>query len=150
MKLIFICTGNTCRSPMAEGILKDFAKEKGLDLQVISAGTHAAINVPAANFAIQAMEDIGININSHRSNQVNKELLEKSDLVLTMSKSHKKYLIHTYPFIKDKVFLLNEYAYGKNSDIEDPFGAPLSYYVKARDEIYRAVEEIVGLLTDNK
>lgn len=149
MKIIFICTGNTCRSPMAEGILRDLAEKNNLHIQVQSAGTHAAINAPAATFAIEAMKDIGIDISSHKSNQVNSELLEKADLVLTMSKSHKKQILHQYPSIKDKVFLLNEYAFTTSRDIEDPFGAPLRYYEKARDEISEAIIRIVGQLIAN-
>lgn len=135
---------------MAEGILRDLAEKNNLHIQVQSAGTHAAINAPAATFAIEAMKDIGIDISSHKSNQVNSELLEETDLVLTMSKSHKKQLLHQYPSIKDKLFLLNDYAFGRPRDIEDPFGAPLRYYEKARDEIREAIEEIVRQITSNK
>lgn len=135
---------------MAEGILRDLAEKNNLHIQVQSAGTHAAINAPAATFAIEAMKDIGIDISSHKSNQVNSELLEETDLVLTMSKSHKKQLLHQYPSIKDKIFLLNEYAFATTRDIEDPFGAPLRYYEKARDEIREAIEEIVRQITSNK
>ena len=67
-----------------------------------------------------------------------------------MSKSHKKQLLHQYPSIKDKLFLLNEYAFATTRDIEDPFGAPLRYYEKARDEIREAIEEIVRQITSNK
>lgn len=150
MRIIFICTGNTCRSPMAEGILKDFAMKADLDITVQSAGIHATSNNVAAKFAIEAMKDIGIDINNHKSDQVNSELLDKTDLVLTMSNSHKKQIISQYPIMKDKVFLLNEFAFGVNKDIEDPFGAPLRYYEKARDEIYKAIEEIVGKIVNNE
>ena len=143
MRIIFICTGNTCRSPMAEGILKDLAIKNNLDIKVQSAGVYAGKNNNAADFAIEAMKDIGINISNHKSDQVNGELLDKTDLVLTMSNSHKKQILSQYPSINGKVFLLNEFAYGEERDIEDPFGAPLRYYEKARDEIYKAVEEIV-------
>ncbi len=144
MKILFICTGNTCRSPMAEGILKDFAMKNGLSLDVSSAGTHATKGLPAAQFAVEGMKDIGIDISNHSSNQVNREMLENADLVLTMSNSHKNQLLSQYPFTKDKLFLLNEYAFGTDRQIEDPFGAPKRYYEKARDQIYEAIEEIVN------
>lgn len=147
MKVVFICTGNTCRSPMAEGILKDLAEKDKLNVNVKSVGTHASLNANASNFAIVAMKDIGIDISNHKSDQVNSELLDKTDLVLTMSNSHKKAILLQYPFMKDKVFLLNEYAYGTAIDIEDPFGAPLRYYEQARDEIYEAMLEVIKKLT---
>lgn len=150
MKVVFICTGNTCRSPMAEGILKDFVEKKDLNIEVLSAGIYATRNEEVAKFAVEAMEDIGIDISNHQSNQVNNELLEGADLVLVMSNRHKKYLLSQYPIVKDKVFLLNEYAFGTLTHIEDPFGSPLRYYEKSRDEIYKAVEEIVEKLIGNK
>lgn len=143
MKVLFICTGNTCRSPMAEGILKDLALKNNLTIEVKSAGTHAAYNSAPSPLAVEAMKDVGIDISSHKSYQVNEEILKESDLVLTMSNSHKKLLLNKYPSIKDKVFLLNEYAFETKREIEDPFGAPLRYYEKSRDEIYEAIEEIV-------
>lgn len=147
MRVIFICTGNTCRSPMAEGMLKDLAIKNNLDIKVQSAGIYATSNNNAAKFAIEAMKDIGIDISNHKSDQVNSELLDKADLVLTMSISHKKQIMSHYPSMKDKVFLLNEFAFGDNNDIEDPFGAPISYYEKARDEIYEAILEVIKKLT---
>ena len=150
MKVVFICTGNTCRSPMAEGILKDLAEKDKLNIDVKSVGIHASFGTNAASFAIEAMKDIGIDIRDHKSDQVNSELLDKADLVLTMSNSHKKAILLQYPLMKGRVFLLNEYAFGINKDIEDPFGGSLRYYEKARDEIFRAVEEIVGKIVNNE
>lgn len=147
MKVVFVCTGNTCRSPMAEGILKDLSKKANLNIGVKSVGTHATSNSNAARFAIEAMKSIDIDISNHKSDQVNRELLDKTDLVLTMSNNHKKAIILQYPFIKEKVFLLNEYAFGINKDIEDPFGGQLMYYEKARDEIYEAILEVIKKLT---
>lgn len=128
---------------MAEGVLKHLAIKNNLRIEVKSAGTHAAYNSPPSPLAVEAMKDIGIDVSSHKSEQVNEEILMESDLVLTMSNSHKKLLLNKYPSIKDKVFLLNEYALETKREIEDPFGAPLRYYEKSRDQIYEAIEEMV-------
>ena len=135
---------------MAEGILKYLAIKNNLTIEVRSAGTHAAYNLPPSPLAVEAMKDLGIDISSYKSYQVDEKILMESDLVLTMSNTHKKLLLNKYPSIKDKVFLLNEYALGTNSEIEDPFGAPLRYYERARDQIYEAIEEIMGKLNNGR
>lgn len=142
MKVLFICTGNTCRSPMAEGLLKDMAKKNNLETEVKSAGVFADDGGHVSENALSALEEMGIDISNHRSQSVNKELVEQADLILTMSKSHKESLILNYPHIKEKVFLLNEYAFDRARDIADPFGKRLSDYKIVRDEIMRALSKI--------
>lgn len=143
MKILFVCTGNTCRSPMAEGILNQLAKEKDLDIRAGSAGIFAMSGEGAAANAIEAMKKIDIDISNHQSSLVRESLVEEVDLVLTMSKGHKENLIAYLPHLKDKVYLLNQYAFDIDKDLEDPYGQSIEYYEKARDEIYRAIEEIL-------
>lgn len=144
MKVLIVCTGNTCRSPMAEGILRDLALKNDMDLEVKSAGTYAYDGDSASDNAITAMRDINIDISNHKSRLIHKELIDEADLILTMSSSHKKAIVSKFPEARDKTYLLNDYAFGEIKDIEDPFGGSLSYYEKARDEIYRALEKIVN------
>lgn len=147
MKVLIVCTGNTCRSPMAEGILKSLAKKNNLEIQVKSAGISAFDGDRVANNAIKALEKIGIDISDYKSTLVHQELLDEADLILTMGKNHKEVLISRFPEFKEKIFLLNEYSFGMDKEIQDPFGGSLKTYEKARDEIYRALEEIIKKLT---
>ncbi|MEW8972583.1 MAG: low molecular weight protein arginine phosphatase [Tissierellaceae bacterium] len=143
MNILFICTGNTCRSPMAEGILRELAKKKGLDIKVKSAGLVATEDGDISRDAISTLKDIGIDISDIRSKSVNEDLIKEADLILTMSQRHKGNLTLKYPYIREKIFLLNEYAFDMNKDVVDPFGMGRKYYEETRNEIYRAIEEIL-------
>ena len=142
LKVLFICTGNTCRSPMAEGILKKIAGEKGLDLVSSSAGIFAEEGNPPAINAVDSLGALGIDIRDHRSQRVTAEVIDRSDLILTMTSSHKEMLVSNYPDKKYKIFMLNEYAFGKARDIQDPYGGNKQVYDRARDEIIEAIEKI--------
>jgi len=148
MNILFICTGNTCRSPMAEGLLKDMARKKGMDINVSSAGTFAFDGQEVSMEAVEVMKEEGIDIKNHRARIIHRDLLESADLILTMSSNHKKQLQNKYDFLKGKVYTLKEFAYKKEEDIEDPFGRGIDAYKKAKEEIKEALKEIIdkGLL----
>ena len=142
MNILFVCTGNTCRSPMAEGILKKIASDKDLDIDSKSAGIFASYGDSANDKAIFSVKNIGIDIKDHISQKTTSELVEASDLILTMTMGHKDILIGNYPDKKYKIFSLNEYAFGKDVDIKDPYGGDRFQYDISRDEISRAIKKI--------
>ncbi|WP_082232660.1 low molecular weight protein arginine phosphatase [Halobacillus massiliensis] len=106
MNILFVCTGNTCRSPMAETLMK--AKEH--DAEIKSAGIFAGANQPIADNAIEVLQEFGLSFDN-TSTQVDSELLEWADIVLSMTESHKQTLALQYPEFEDKFFTLKEYVY---------------------------------------
>lgn len=143
MNILFVCTGNTCRSPMAEGLLKDMAGKKRIELNVTSAGIFAFDGQEVSREASYVMKEEGIDISQHRAKIIHRDLLESADLILTMSRSHKRELLGKYDFLKDKVYTLKEYAYKREEDVEDPFGRGIGAYRKAKEEIKKALEELI-------
>lgn len=148
-KILFVCTGNTCRSTMAHGLAQQLTKElAGAENLIIkSAGTHAYFGAPASMGAMQALAELGIDFSEHHATILTKELIQEADLILAMTISHKNYILDLVPEAAPKVFLLKEFALGSlglgqnNFSISDPFGQPI--------EVYRAVakelKELVAL-----
>lgn len=147
-KIMFICTGNTCRSVMAEGLLKKLLEqynEKGIE--VYSAGLHASKGEYTTDEAIKVMkEKYDVNILQHQSVNVKESNIKEMDLILCATHAQLTTLEYMYPELDHKIFTIKEYAYGpdvKDKDIKDPWGYPLEVYEKCAEEIYDALIEII-------
>lgn len=125
MKIMFICTGNTCRSPMAQAIFTDMAKDSGIAFTVCSAGIHAQNGDPASENAVTACEETGLDLKHHRAKSVMDENLNTTDLFVVMTMTHAQALMEL-GVPKDKIYILN---------VSDPFGGSLQVYRDCRDEI---------------
>lgn len=141
-RMLFVCTGNTCRSPMAEALFRKIAGDAGLDLEVRSAGVAAATGGPMSEHARRVLEDRGIQTEHFRSSAVTEEAIDRADLILTMTASHKETLVRLFPKAADKAFTLKEFVSerrddGRPSDLDvaDPFGGTLEDYRACADEL---------------
>jgi len=127
--VLFVCSGNTCRSPMAAALFEKLWRLEagGWDLQVKSAGTSALPGFQATNHGIAAMERRQIDLSEHRSTSVSEQLLWDADLILTMTKSHKDSICRIWPHVGQRVFTMMEYI-GQDGDVIDPFGGTAEHY----------------------
>ena len=127
--ILVICIGNICRSPMAEGLLKNaLADSNKDDCIVTSAGLGALVGQPPDTKACQLMLEKGIDISGYRACQINKEMIRKADLILVMELSHKTAIEMSEPSAKGKVFRLGEWG---GFDISDPYKQELSAFEKS-------------------
>lgn len=133
--LIFVCTGNTCRSPLAEALARRSAADRGLRIQASSAGTAAALGAPANDAAILVGIERGVDLSRHRSRPLLPDEIPDNAIILGMSPSHVAGIRALAP--DARVYLLDEYASrGLTSrTVADPFGGTLEDYRRAADEI---------------
>lgn len=143
VRILFVCTGNTCRSPMAEAILKSMQIP---GMEVRSAGVFAIDGSDASINTRKVLEENEIS-HSHRSSMLTPELVEWATYILTMTSGHKQTVISMYPEAGRKTFTLKEFAgASENLDINDPFGGSIEIYRKAYEEIYENIKKITGKL----
>ncbi|MEO0112156.1 MAG: low molecular weight protein arginine phosphatase [candidate division WOR-3 bacterium] len=138
--ILIICTGNTCRSPMAKGILENYLKD--YPVFIYSAGTTALKNSPPSSYAEKALKEIGIDISDHRSRQVDEKMVVQADLILCAEKNHIYYLETFYPEYKDKIFLIKGYPNKNGEDLLDPIGLDYDVYLRVRDELMIALKNV--------
>jgi protein-tyrosine-phosphatase len=145
-----VCTANQCRSPMAEVLLRDVLRRRGLDsvIQVASAGVWAEDGLPATEFAVQAALERGLDLRSHGSRRATPEVLKASSVILAMTEAHRRSLQALVPHLAPRIFLLTEMA-GEDWSIPDPVGGPLEGYRALAggmmDLLERGVPRIVEL-----
>jgi len=157
MNVLLVCTGNTCRSPIASEMLKEMADEVPLlknNIKVKSAGTFAAEDIPATEKAISVMQSRGYDIKRHKSAQFDVEKAEWADLILTMEAKHIEHIEAMVPEAEDKSHTFLGYADGVDGypgdgryDIADPYGEPYEEYVEVADIIEQGLKRIINRLS---
>ena len=139
--VLFICTGNTCRSPIAEGLFNKQAKEKEIDWRAVSCGLSASIGQPASKNAVLVLKEYGIDLSGHRSSQVNEQMLQNVDMILCATRRHMDLLAASFPSMKYKMAVLGE-------EIPDPYGGEIEIYSKTAEIIQKAIDNLIRGIND--
>lgn len=151
--VLFVCTGNSCRSVMAEGLLKKYLKELGKEtIEVDSAGVMNYSGQPPTPETIEVMNKEGIDVSSHRSKNLTRNLIEGADLILVMERMHKDMVVSMVPEASPKTYLLTEFGIdekgrgSKKYGVQDPLGMSMEGYRICLGVIKNQIERIARKL----
>ena len=144
-KIMFICTGNICRSAMADALMKKMAKDKNKEIDVYSCGIFAQDgDMPTYN-AVEAMKEYNVELKNHRATNIRNSKIEDMDIILCATVSHKNNVISMNPELTNKIYTIKEYAgFDKNDlDIPDPWGYDIETYRFCASTINKCLEKII-------
>ncbi len=146
--ILFVCTGNVCRSPMAEGIFRQAIRGRG-NYRVLSAGLGALEGQPPSSYAVQAVKELGIDISDRRSRALTPDLVQQADYIFGMTHSHIDTVMLLYPQAAEKTFLLREFDETLDlfeKDISDPIGGSYEVYLNCRDQIEQGIASLLRFI----
>ena len=138
MRILFVCTGNTCRSPMAQALFEREIGERGVDCECRSAGISAFTGSPASDNAVAVMKELGIDLSKFRSTSLKAILADEYDLYVPMTYAHAQALI-ALGVGKHKIYLFDR-------DVSDPYGGSVDVYRTTRDELIQKLKKLADFV----
>ncbi len=152
-KVIFLCTGNICRSPIGEALLKrafELESDASLaSLQIVSAGTSTVDGLPPSANSVEALRRIGVDISDYRSNFLTQKMVDEAFAIFAMGTSHIDILKHHYRNLPPRVYTVMEMVVGLGrTEVPDPYGGDIDEYLDVRDDIALATPHILTYLKD--
>jgi protein-tyrosine-phosphatase len=146
-KLLYLCSGNTCRSPLAWIFTRELMGSRQEEWTVESAGLYVHMTAPASKHARLVAEEYGLDLSMHKSRPISQHLLAEADLVLVMTENHRDTLRESTPQFTEKIFTLKEFA-GLAGDVSDPFGGGAEQYRQTARELRELVLLVAEKLSD--
>src|SRR5690349_2553646 len=146
--ILFVCTGNICRSPMAEGLFRQAVRDSH-EYKVLSAGVGAVEGQPPSPHAVRALKDLGIDISKQRSHVLTAELVQQADYIFGMTHGHVDAVNLLFPQAAEKTFLLREFDETLDvfeKDISDPIGGSYEVYLNCRDQIEQGIVSMLNFI----
>ena len=142
-QVVFVCTGNVCRSPLAEYLFRHRLRDQS-EWTAQSAGVFAAQGVMASQHSVEALAEWDIDLSPHRSQPLTADLVKGSDIIAVMTEGHRREVLNQFPEAAERVYLLTAFGTGEGApDISDPIGLSLHVYRSVRDQIDSALADLI-------